>query len=99
MHHSSKIVCSLLVILSGLLSGCATTVSAGLKSGDLPPVGDFTAENGLQFNIQPLSLATLPVKQAPKISNDIYQLIETSGRVDYRIAQGDIFSINLVGYR
>ena len=98
MHHSSKIVCSLLVILSGLLSGCATTVSAGLKSGDLPPVGDFTAENGLQFNIQPLSLATLPVKQAPKINNDIYQLIQTSGRVDYRIAQGDILSINLVGY-
>ncbi|MBE0442855.1 polysaccharide biosynthesis/export family protein [Psychrobacter sp. FME13] len=98
MHHSSKIVCSLLVIVFGLVSGCATTVSGGLKSGDLPPVGDFTAENGLQFNIQPLNLATLPVKQAPKINNDIYQLIQTSGRVDYRIAQGDVLNINLVDY-
>ena len=87
------------LLLISLLSGCATTtINSGLQAGDLPPVGSFTAENGLQFNVQPLSLATLPPPQLARPNNDIYQLIASSTKKDYRIAQGDILSIVLVGY-
>lgn len=87
------------LLLISLLSGCATTtINSGLQAGDLPPVGSFTAENGLQFNVQPLNLATLPPSQLAQPSNDIYQLIASSTKKEYRIAQGDILSINLVGY-
>lgn len=44
-------------VITTILSGC--TVTSGLKAGDLPPVGTFVAQNGMQFNIQPLNLATL----------------------------------------
>ncbi len=99
MGQSSKLLGATSLLLISLLSGCATTtINSGLQSGDLPPVGSFTAENGLQFNIQPLSLATLPAPQVAKPSNDIYQLIASSAKREYRIAQGDILSINLVGY-
>ena len=87
------------LLLISLLSGCATTtINSGLQAGDLPPVGSFTAENGLQFNVQPLSLATLPPPQLARPNNDIYQLIASSTKKEYRIAQGDILSIVLVGY-
>lgn len=88
------------LLLISLLSSCAImpTINSGLQSGDLPPVGSFTAENGLQFNVQPLNLATLPPPQIARPSNDIYQLIASSAKREYRIAQGDILSINLVGY-
>lgn len=87
------------LLLISLLSGCATTtINSGLQAGDLPPVGSFTAENGLQFNVQPLNLATLPPPQLARPNNDIYQLIASSTKKEYRIAQGDILSIVLVGY-
>lgn len=97
MGQYSKLLGASSLLLISLLSGCAT-INSGLQAGDLPPVGSFTAENGLQFNIQPLSLATLPPPQVAKPSNDIYQLIASSKKTEYRIAQGDILSINLVGY-
>ncbi|WP_114700226.1 polysaccharide biosynthesis/export family protein [Psychrobacter proteolyticus] len=90
---------SSLLLITLWSAGCATTtINSGLQAGDLPPVGDFTAENGLQFNIQPLSLATLPNYQVTRPSNDIYQLIANSKKSVYRISQGDILSINLIGY-
>ncbi|MGE6246221.1 polysaccharide biosynthesis/export family protein [Psychrobacter proteolyticus] len=90
---------SSLLLITLWSAGCATTtINSGLQAGDLPPVGDFTAENGLQFNIQPLSLATLPTHQVTRPSNDIYQLIANSKKSVYRISQGDILSINLIGY-
>lgn len=100
MQQSFKLLSVSSLLLISLLSGCANmpTINPGLQSGNLPPVGTFTAENGLQFSIQPLSLATLPPPQTKKISNDVYQLIKTSPKSEYRIAQGDILSINLVGY-
>ncbi len=97
MGHSSKLLGATSLLLISLLSGCAT-VNSGLQSGDLPPVGSFTAENGLQFTVQPLSLATLPAPQVTIPTNDIYQLINSSTKKEYRIAQGDVLSINLVGY-
>ena len=97
MGQSSKLLGATSLLLISLLSGCAT-INSGLQSGDLPPVGSFTAENGLQFNVQPLNLATLPPPQIARPSNDIYQLIASSTKKEYRISQGDILSINLVGY-
>jgi len=65
---------SSLLLASLWFTGCATTtINSGLQAGDLPPVGDFTAENGLQFHIQPLNLATLPAPRVQRPSNDIYQ--------------------------
>ncbi|MFC6204946.1 polysaccharide biosynthesis/export family protein [Psychrobacter urativorans] len=99
MGQSSKLLGATSLLLISLLSGCATTtINSGLQSGDLPPVGSFVAENGLQFNVQPLNLATLPPPQVSIPSNDIYQLIASSTKNEYRIAQGDILSIVLVGY-
>ncbi|WP_228730789.1 polysaccharide biosynthesis/export family protein [Psychrobacter sp. TAE2020] len=100
MGQSSKLLGATSLLLISLLSGCATTttINSGLQSGDLPPVGSFVAENGLQFNVQPLNLATLPPPQVSRPSNDIYQLIASSTKKEYRIAPGDILSINLVGY-
>ncbi|WP_227500349.1 polysaccharide biosynthesis/export family protein [Psychrobacter arcticus] len=81
-----------------LVSGCSS-INAGLQVGELPPSGAFIAENGLHFNVQPLSLATLPPKQAVvRPTSDLSRLIKTSNRVDYRIAQGDILNVVLVEY-
>ena len=87
-------------VIISLTTGCTTThtISAGLKSGDLPATGAFTAENGIEFDIQPLTLATLPPKLAAVPSSDLSRLIRTSGRTDYRITQGDILSIILTEY-
>ncbi|MGP4789266.1 polysaccharide biosynthesis/export family protein [Psychrobacter sp. 1Y11] len=100
MHQLSKMLsASSLLLITVLSASCATTtINSGLQSGDLPPAGDFTAENGLQFNIQPLNLATLPAPQKAQPSNDIYQLIASSKKTEYRISAGDILSITLVGY-
>ena len=99
MGQSSKLLGATSLLLISLSSGCATTtINSGLQSGDLPPIGGFVAENGLQFNVQPLNLATLPPPQVSRPSNDIYQLIASSNKNQYRIAQGDILSIVLVGY-
>lgn len=99
MHPSFRLLSITSLLTISLLSGCATTtINSGLQSGDLPPVGSFTAENGLQFNIQPLSLATLPVPQVARPNNDIYQLIANSRKTEYRIATGDILAIDLLGY-
>ncbi|WP_201582605.1 polysaccharide biosynthesis/export family protein [Psychrobacter jeotgali] len=102
MHRTSKLLGATSLLLISLLSGCATTsaptINAGLKAGSLPPVGSFTAENGIQFNIQPLNLATLPPPQVAQPNNDINHLIQSSTKAQYRITPGDILSINLVGY-
>lgn len=100
-RHSYKLLGATSILLISLLSGCATmpTINSGLQSGDLPPEGAFTAANGVQFNVQPLSLATLPPKQLViPPSSDVSRLIKDSRQVEYRIAQGDILSIVLVGY-
>lgn len=80
-----------------LLSGCAT-INSGLQSGELPPVGTFVAENGLQFNVQPLSLASIPPKPVALPSSDLMQLIRSSQAADYQIAEGDVLSIVLIGH-
>ena len=100
MRQFSKLLGTSSLLLVALWSaGCATTtINSGLQAGDLPPVGDFTAENGLQFHIQPLNLATLPAPRVQRPSNDIYQLIASSKKTEYRIAQGDILSIILTAY-
>ena len=98
MRLSTTLLSVSCLILMSLLTGCATTISSGLKSGELPPSGSFVAENGIQFNVQPLTLATLPPKQVVRPASDLARLIKSSGRTDYRIAQGDILSIVLIGY-
>ena len=100
MQQSIKLVGITCLLVGSLVSGCSTThtISAGLKSGDLPPNGAFVAENGIEFNIQPLTLATLPPKLAAVPNSDLSRLLKTSGRTDYHISQGDILSIVLSGY-
>ena len=99
MLQSSKLLAVSSLLLISLLSGCATTtLNSGLQAGELPPVGDFTAENGLQFRIQPLNLATLPAPKIAQPSNDIYQLISNSTKKQYRISEGDILNIIISGY-
>lgn len=104
MRQPSKLVGATSLILISLLSGCATTtIKSGLQAGELPDAGSFTAENGLQFNVQPLSLATLPPKNLVRSNSDLSRsdlsrLIRASNPIDYRIAKGDILSIILVGY-
>lgn len=96
--NSSKLLSVTCLLTISLVSGCSS-INAGLQAGELPPSGAFIAENGIHFNVQPLSLATLPPKQAvARPTSDLSRLIKTSNRVDYRIAQGDVLSIILVGY-
>lgn len=98
MRLSTTLLSVSCLLMMSLLTGCTTTIISGLKSGELPPSGSFVAENGIQFNVQPLTLATLPPKQAVRPASDLSRLIKSSGRTDYRITQGDILSIILVGY-
>lgn len=97
VRQSATLMGASCLLSISMLSGC-TTISPGLQSGDLPPIGAFTAANGLQFNVQPLSLITLPPKQIAIPDNDVYRLIQGSRKADYRIAPGDILSITLIGY-
>lgn len=100
MRRLTKISGVSALLAASLLTGCATssTITSGLKSGDLPPYGAFKAENGIEFVVQPLTLATLPPKQAATPNASLTQLIRSSGRVDYKITSGDILSIVLSGY-
>ena len=95
--NSSKLLSVASVLAISILTGCSS-INAGLQAGELPPNGTFIAENGLHFNIQPLNLATLPPKQAAIPHSNLAQLIRSSGRAEYRIAEGDILSIVLTGY-
>lgn len=95
--NSSKLLGITCLLIVGMVSGCSS-INAGLQAGELPPSGAFIAENGLHFNIQPLNLATLPPKQVVLPSSNLNQLIRNSSRAEYRISEGDILSIVLVGY-
>jgi len=95
--NSSKLLSAACLLIMSLVSGCSS-INSGLQSGELPPSGTFVASSGIQFNVQPLSLATLPPKQVNAPSSDLVRLIKTSGREEYRITKGDILGITLVGY-
>ena len=95
--NSSKLLSVACLLMISLISGCSS-INAGLQAGELPPSGTFVADNGIQFNVQPLNLATLPPKQGIVTNNDLYKLAKTSGRVEYRIEQGDILSVTLIDY-
>ncbi|MGP5201190.1 polysaccharide biosynthesis/export family protein [Psychrobacter aquimaris] len=84
------------LLLTLVLTSC--TINSGLQSGKIPESGVFTAENGLQFYVQPLSLANLPPKEAIILNQDLSYLVKTSGRVSYGIAKGDILNIILTNY-
>lgn len=96
-YQSSAWLGTICLLFMSVLSGCAS-INSGLQAGDLPPSGAFVAENGITFNVQPLNIATLPVKKATVLDSDLYNLVKASGRVDYRISEGDILSIVLTGY-
>lgn len=101
MRQATKLLSTACLLLSSMLYGCATTtINAGLQAGELPPSGSFTAQNGINFNVQPLTLATLPPKQVERsqLSNNLSNLVRSSSRTNYRIASSDVLSIILVGY-
>ena len=95
--NSSKLLSVASVLAISILTGCSS-INAGLQAGELPPSGMFIDENGLQFNVQPLNLTTLPPKQPVVLDKDIYNLVKSSGKIGYRIEQGDILSVALVEY-
>lgn len=105
LRHRKPLLTSMtLAIIIGLTSGC-TSINSGLQSGELPPQGAFIAENGMQFNVQPLSLANLPsapsytTSRSTSDMKNVRELINSSrGAADYRISSSDILSINLIGY-
>lgn len=99
-------------VLISMISGC--TVTSGLRAGELPPVGPFIADNGMQFNIQPLHLASLPASYSATAigisdrtlnrnkldSSSVAELLRASkaSQGEYRITSSDILSITLVSY-
>ncbi|WP_198334979.1 polysaccharide biosynthesis/export family protein [Psychrobacter namhaensis] len=101
MRQATKLLSTACLLLSSMLYGCATTtINSGLQAGELPPSGSFTAENGINFNVQPLTLATLPPKQVARSQpgSNLAALLQSSSRENYRIAPSDILSITLVSY-
>lgn len=105
-HRKSLLTSAVLAVTLGLTSGC-TSINSGLQSGDLPPQGTFIAENGMQFNIQPLSLASLPASPAySKVRNTssgiknarVRELLGAPRNAEYRLAKGDILTISLGDY-
>lgn len=105
-HRKSLLTSATLAVTLGLTSGCAS-INSGLQSGELPLQGAFIAENGMQFNVQPLSLANLPTSPAYSgvrsassgMKNArVRELLNGSRAADYRISTSDILSINLIGY-
>ena len=98
MRQSIKLYSAACLILGSLASGCTTTINSGFQAGDLPPSGAFVAENGIQFNVRPLSLATLPPEQAIVPANGLQHLIRSSSQAEYRITQGDTLSVILIDY-
>ena len=105
-HRKSLLTSATLAVTLGLTSGCAS-INSGLQSGELPPQGAFIAENGMQFNVQPLSLANLPTSPAYSGARSassgmknarVRELLNGSRAADYRISTSDILSINLIGY-
>lgn len=104
--RKSILTSTALAVMVGLTSGCGT-INAGMQSGELPPQGAFIAENGMQFNIQPLSLNNLPPAPAYSLHRSrtgmknarVRELLNGSGGVaDYRISTSDVLSINLIEY-
>lgn len=85
------------LVLFTMTSGC-TSINSGLQAGDLPPYGAFVAENGITFNVQPLNVATLPAEPVPVLNDELYNLVKSSGPVNYRIEAGDILSVALTDY-
>lgn len=105
-HRKPLLTSAALAVTIGLTSGCAS-INSGLQSGELPPQGAFIAENGMQFNVQPLSLANLPTSPAYSGARSassgmknarVRELLNGSTAADYRISTSDILSINLIGY-
>lgn len=101
MKQTTKLLSTGCLLASSMLYGCATTtINSGLQAGELPPNGSFTAENGIDFNILPLTLATLPPKQIARsqMSSNLSALVRSSNSMNYRIASSDVLSIILVDY-
>lgn len=103
--RKSMLTSTALAVMIGLTSGCAS-INSGLQTGELPPQGAFIAENGMQFNIQPLSLATLPSAPPYSVNRSgttlknarVRELLNNSRSSEYRLSKGDILSITLGDY-
>jgi len=101
MRQTTKLLSTVCLLASSMLYGCATTtINSGLQAGELPPSGSFTADNGIDFNALPLTLATLPPKQIARsqMSSNLSNLVRSSNRMNYRITPSDVLSIVLVDY-
>ena len=77
-----------------VLSGC-TAISPGLKVGDLPPSGLITAANGLQLQVQPITVETLPAITTAAIDPRVSTLFTQTSAPIYQLHAGDVLHINL----
>lgn len=84
--------CAMLVAL--LLGGC-NALAPGLKVGELPPAGLLTAANGLQLQVLPITVSTLPAPTSVPADAGIAQLFAQKQAPIYRLHTGDVLHINL----
>ncbi|MFZ3193231.1 MAG: polysaccharide biosynthesis/export family protein [Moraxellaceae bacterium] len=77
-----------------VLSGC-TAMSPGFKVGELPPSGLLTAANGLQLQVQPITVETLPAIMTAAIDPRVTELFSQTRAPMYQLHAGDVLHINL----
>jgi len=81
------------MICTLVLSGCA--FSSGMRVGELPPSGMLTAANGLNIQVQALTVDTLPSATLAPLSSDVRSLFSQPIAPTYVLAQGDVLGITL----
>lgn len=77
-----------------VLGGC-TAMSPGFKVGELPPSGLLTAANGLQLQVQPITVETLPAIMTAAIDPRVTELFSQTRAPIYQLHAGDVLHINL----
>jgi polysaccharide export outer membrane protein len=87
--------CYRLVLVCGAvsLSGCA--LSTGMQVGELPPSGRLHSANGLNIQVQPITVDTLPIAPQLSITTDVTSLFQQQTAPLYLLERGDVLSINL----
>ncbi len=82
-----------MLVSVSFLSACA--LAPGMRVGNLPPNGTIITENGLNLQVQTITVNTLPVSKAATIAADAEPLFYQSVHPVYLLASGDVLGINL----
>jgi len=77
-----------------VLSACA--FAPGMRAGDLPPSGTrIVAKNGLNLEVQTITVGSLPNIDHKKSTSDVLPLFSQQSYPIYLLAPGDVLGINL----